>query len=478
MGEKGPCAGALDERPLPLYPKVGTGGDDPAAQGRYTMKTTAPRPIATRSLSAAIALFLTASSGCAHAFPPADRNETARSSITLVESYPVETVLDHPDIPDAFDVWPALIAGAKRTIDFAEFYASADPAGKGKLEPVILAVEKAGRRGVKIRFLLEERFHTTYPDIAERLALLPGVTVRWLDSAAFDGGVLHAKYFVIDNATVYLGSQNFDWRSLEHIQELGAVIRSVPFAGELTALYDLDWEIAGRIAPGEAKRGTKRALVDSIVMRHAAAAEKSVDTLLTEDGGWLCAAFSPEGRLVDERFFDEPRIVDLIDGAADSLRIQLLTYRPVGRKGEYYDVLENALRRAAARGVVVRLLVADWCMRRPTIDYLKSLSLVPGIEVRLMTIPEWSGGFIPFARVCHAKYMVVDRSTYWIGTSNWEKDYFHASRNVGIAGGGGTLPDRLVRFFATGWNSPYAAAIRPEVDYVAPRISSPGAGGS
>ena len=54
------------------------------------------------------------------------------------------------------------------------------------------------------------------------------------------------------------------------------------------------------------------------------------------------------------------------------------------------------------------------------------------IEVKLVTIPEWSGGFIPFARVIHAKYLVVDAEHSWLGTSNWSKDYFFKSRNVGI----------------------------------------------
>ena len=32
--------------------------------------------------------------------------------ITLVESAPIETTLDHPDIPDAHQIWPAMIGGA------------------------------------------------------------------------------------------------------------------------------------------------------------------------------------------------------------------------------------------------------------------------------------------------------------------------------------------------------------------------------
>ncbi len=182
-------------------------------------------------------------------------------------------------------------------------------------------------------------------------------------------------------------------------------------------------------------------------------------------------AFSPTGRIPDQALWDEPQLVSLIDSARDTIAIQLLTYSPADRDHGYYEVFENALRRAAGRGVTVQILLADWCKRPPAIDYLKGLGLVPGIEVRLMTIPEWSGGFIPFARVCHAKYMVVDGENFWIGTSNWSRDYFHNSRNVGLIGRGVTHGALLRAYFLNGWQSNYASLIRPEVEYEVPRIS-------
>jgi phosphatidylserine/phosphatidylglycerophosphate/cardiolipin synthase-like enzyme len=170
-----------------------------------------------------------------------------------------------------------------------------------------------------------------------------------------------------------------------------------------------------------------------------------------------------------EEAWDEPRIVALIDSAKTSVSVQLLTYRPVSG-GEYYDVLEGALKRAAARGVQVRLLVADWCKRPTTIPYIKSLTFVPNVQVRMMTIPEWSGGFIPYARTIHAKYMVVDGRAGWIGTSNWEKDYFYESRNVGVIVESAKIGGILTRFFDGNWESEYAYAVDPTVEYEVPRI--------
>jgi len=92
------------------------------------------------------------------------------------------------------------------------------------------------------------------------------------------------------------------------------------------------------------------------------------------------------------------------------------------------------------------------------------------VSVKLVTIPQWSGGFVPFARVVHAKYLVVDGARAWIGTSNWERDYFYASRNVGLVIEDTSFAGQLERFFASGWSSAYATPVDPCATYTAPKI--------
>jgi phosphatidylserine/phosphatidylglycerophosphate/cardiolipin synthase-like enzyme len=69
----------------------------------------------------------------------------------------------------------------------------------------------------------------------------------------------------------------------------------------------------------------------------------------------------------------------------------------------------------------------------------------------------------------HAKYLAVDGARGWIGTSNWEKDYFHASRNLGVTFESARLAGILDAFFDGNWSSPYAEPVRAEVAYTAPR---------
>lgn len=380
-------------------------------------------------------------------------------TVELVESAPVETSLDRRDLRNADVVWREMIDGAEHSLDFAEFYASDRPGSR--LERVVAAIEAAAARGVRVRFLAEKKFAKTYPETLDRLDARDGIEVRRYDAAAGMGGVLHAKYFLVDGREAFVGSQNFDWRSLEHIQELGARVRAAEVALALGDVFETDWALAGG-APRETR------------LRRATDAAFPLEVrCLAPDGSGGAARVtpvaSPTGWLPDEEHWDLPRIVELIDAAKKSVRVQLLTYR-AGRGERAFDDLESALKRAAARGAAVELLLADWCKRKGTVEGVQALARVPGVRARFVTIPQWSGGFIPHARVAHAKYLVVDGERAWLGTSNWERDYFHRSRNVGLLLEGAPIAGRLDRYFRDGWESPYAADVDPDARYEAPRI--------
>lgn len=354
--------------------------------------------------------------------------------VELVETAPIETTLDHADIANAYRVWPEMIHGAAASIDLAEFYASNAPASR--LEPIVHALESAAARGVRVRFLAERSFVKVYPDTLARLAKA-GVTVRELDIGT--GGILHAKYFIVDGSDAFLGSQNFDWRALEHNLELGARIREPAIAKGLAAIFERDWAVAG--------------------------GEPLPAATVVPAAGPVTLVASPRDLLPAGVPWDLPKLVALLDAATTAIHVQALTYRA----GDW-DELEAPLLRAAARGVKVQMLLADWSKRDKTLPGLQRIARLPNIEVRLATIPPATSGFIPFARVIHAKLLVVDGAHAWLGTSNWERDYFYASRNVGLAIEDARLAGRLDAFFASGWSSSYAARLDPDASYTPPRI--------
>ena len=410
-----------------------------------------PVPVPVRT-AALLALFLPA-------LPACSQNAEV---LELVETVPVETTLDHADLRDTYVVWPEMIDGATKTLDFAEFYASDEPGSRpSRLGTVIQAVERAAGRGVRVRFLSDKRFEKTYPDTLARLGRMPGAQVRIIDVGALSGGVLHAKYFLVDGREMFMGSQNFDWRALEHILEMGVRLAEPDVIRAFQDVFETDWALA---APGADK--TFRAKTSSAGFPGVPARVGS-----GEDAPAVTPVFSPKGWLPDEKLWDLPHLVEMIDGARSTVRVQLLTYKTISRDGSYFDTLESALRRAAARKVKVQLLLADWSKSKGNIEGLQSLQSVPGIDVRLSTIPQWSGGFIPFARVAHAKYLVVDGKRSWIGTGNWEGDYFYQSRNAGLVIDSASVGGRLDRFFEDAWGSTYAYDVDPCKTYEPARVA-------
>jgi len=174
--------------------------------------------------------------------------------------------------------------------------------------------------------------------------------------------------------------------------------------------------------------------------------------------------FSPIGHIPDSSLWDLDRIVRLLDAARGEVVLQALSYGS-GRGSERDSTLDLALRRAAGRGVKIRLLISDWEADNARIRDLQRLSQVPNVEAKLSTVPEWSGGYIPFARVEHCKYLVVDTLWTWVGTSNWEPEYFHTSRNAGLAIQNRPLARQARNVFETGWRSPTARAVNAVANY-------------
>jgi len=385
-------------------------------------------------------------------------------SLTLAESVPVETTLDHPEIPDAQGIWLEMIHEADTRIDLSQFYVSPkDQADKqtGRLKPVMEALNAAATRGVQIRFIIDAKFAKTYPDTLNTLADHETVEVRKLDLSHHTGGVQHAKYFLVDSSQAWLGSQNFDWRSLEHITELGVRFDHPELVADLQSVFEVDWALAGGAANITAAGASASPQLDRegppSALQHRAA-----DITAT-----LVA--SPRDMLPDGVDWDLPHIIQAIDSARHRVRVQVMSYALVGYDKEYWDELDRALRRAAARKVEVQFIVADWSMSRSKQDALKSLQVMPHLEVRVMSIPQFSEHFVNFGRVVHAKYMVVDSNWSWVGTSNWSRDYFHGSRNVGLVVQGKAFAADLDNWFERMWNSEYAQTIDPVATYSAPK---------
>ena len=372
----------------------------------------------------------------------------------LVQSAPLETPFASADLRDAATVWSQLFEQAQSTIAIGQFYA----VGKdgSAFEQVLESLAAAGRRGVKIRFLLDRKgVGLSDPATIAQLRDIPNLELRIIDFAQLPGnGILHAKYIVIDDDAAYVGSQNFDWRSFEHILELGLRISDRKIGAQLLAIFDQDWRAQALIEQGKPVPPLNLAL---------APADIEQDAFLLASPN----AYNPSG--VGDA---ESALPALLARAKGEVLVQLLDYAPLSygpdRARPFYPLIDNALRAASARGVRIKLMVSNWNTQAPALAHLKSLSLLPNIEIRIVTIPQASTGFIPFARVIHSKAMVIDEQLAWVGTSNWSGGYMDHSRNLELVLRNAVIAQRVAALHRQVWNSPYAAAIDVQKDYPKP----------
>jgi phosphatidylserine/phosphatidylglycerophosphate/cardiolipin synthase-like enzyme len=419
-----------------------------------------------RCLFPALALMLFCLTACAA--------EEEAGTVRFLESFPRETALDLADLEEAAVVWPRIIKETQHRFRVASFYfsrlgdgqdAGAPEETPDRLAPVLDDLAAAAGRGVRVQLLADGKFAETYPEVPAWFDTLPGAEVRILDAGAHWGGVMHAKYFLCDEDVLFVGSQNWDWRALDQIHELGVLVKHPRLAADLEKVFDMDWELAGTEPAGDdpAYRDT--------VYSAPSLFELPGSAVVTDQGDTLTAllAASPATALPEDIPWDLPLLVEMIDAARDSVHLQLLSYGVTDRENRLFDDLDRALRRAAAREVEVRIILSNWSKSSYRLPWIKSLAILPHVEIRFTNIPEYSAGFIPFARVEHAKFLTVDARTLWIGTSNWSRGYFFDSRNVSLffRGPGATRdPDR---FFNLSWHGPFAESVDPAADYQPPK---------
>ena len=400
--------------------------------------------------------------GLALAQPP----PATAPAFQIVESVPVATDYGQPGVPRTQAAWLQLIDHARQRIDIAAFYISNQP-GEA-LQPVLDALIRRAAAGVKVRILLDATFMKESRAAYDLLKGKPGIDIRILPVNRLTGGVLHAKYFIVDDHTVFVGSQNWDWRALSQIHEIGAMVRDERLARTFEAAFEFDWALAADPdLPAAARRAVQPPDFAPVTAQDPVILEQPGNAPIS-----LFPAFSPPAMSPVWLDQEQPQLVRFIDSAQHTLDIQVMTlsaFKDYGPRG-WWPALDSALRDAAARGVKVRIIVADWSLREPMQAYLKSLAVMPNIAVRYSALPEAPQGFIPYARVEHCKYAVADGRIGFIGTGNWGWSYFATTVDASLFIAGSGPAHTLTAIFDRDWNGPYVHALEPGRHYTPPRV--------
>ena len=375
------------------------------------------------------------------------------AELQFAESVPDETVYGSTYTVRPQAVWLDMIGTSSKTLDIEEFYI-ADQAGEA-MEPVLAAVKDAVKRGVKVRLIVDSAM------MGETKKALPALTEAGVDSRVINfkkavGGVQHSKFFIADGKELYVGSQNFDWRSLTQIHELGLRIKSPLAAADFTRVFEADWAIAGGADPKKtlAKKGKAQVT--------AAKPEKA---LLGGTEVSYSLAFGPKGAIPAGMDTEITEMIKMISAAKKTVRGQVMTYSLEEHGSKRWTELDAAFRKAAARGVKVELVFADWGMGGKADRDIKALSRTDNITVKISALPLHSRGLIPFARVEHLKYLVADGETGFVTTSNWGPGYFLTSRGAAVIMKGAPAGAVLEDIFYRAWTGPYVLPVDPIKEY-------------
>lgn len=383
----------------------------------------------------------------------------AQTTFQIVESVPAETILEESKLPRAADVWVEMIKSAKKSIDMETFYIASEP--NEPLEKVIKEIINAANRGVIVRIMIDEKFFERYPESAKDFDSIKNITLKKIPFGKIAGGVMHAKYFVVDGVDLFLGSQNFDYRALKHIHEIGIRVKDKNMASMFLRIFETDWQLCDGYSTEK-----KKELIS--LTNDAVYTSKNMLSLSDDKYGnvKLYPAFSPN-KLVNKGFAkEEAELIKLIKSSKHHLYINYYSYSTKGtsKKSQYLKI-DNEIRKAAERGVEVKIIFSDWAIKKDAIEQIKELSKVKGIEIKFSTIPQHSSGFIPYSRVQHCKVMVSDDDMSWISTSNLERDYFYESRNATMIIENEKVNEELEKVFMRVWNSWYAEKVDVDREY-------------
>ncbi|XP_007087287.2 5'-3' exonuclease PLD3 [Panthera pardus] len=399
----------------------------------------------------------------------------------LVESIPEG--LDFPNAstsnPSTSQAWLGLLAGAHSSLDIASFYWTLTNNDTHTQEPsaqqgeeVLRQLQALAPQGVKVRIAVSKP-NGPQPQADLQTLLQSGAQVRMVDMQKLTHGVLHTKFWVVDQTHFYIGSANMDWRSLTQVKELGVVMYNCScLARDLTKIFEAYWYLgqAGSSIPSTWPRPYDTRYNQETPMEICLNGTPALAYLASAPPP-LC----PSGRTPDLK-----ALLNVVDSARSFIYVAVMNYLPTmefSHPRRFWPAIDDGLRRAAyERGVKVRLLVSCWGHSEPSMRaFLHSLAALrdnhthSDIQVKLFVVPaDEAQTRIPYARVNHNKYMVTERATY-IGTSNWSGSYFTETAGTSLLvtqNGRGGLRSQLEAVFLRDWDSPYSHDLDTSADSV------------
>jgi phosphatidylserine/phosphatidylglycerophosphate/cardiolipin synthase-like enzyme len=399
-----------------------------------------------------IGVSLTLPVGAYCAAPLPATTESLHSDIEVLETAPLGSRLDLPDLRNALDVLPGLFARAESTIEISQMYMLYyRPESQGRILFLLYdALIAAAQRGVRVRILLdsttlEANSGPTYQKMRDSLARVGGIEVRACDPrpySEYPECMLHAKYIVVDRRLTVIGSHNWSFSAFADNRELSLLVRDTTIARQLQGVFETDWNTRAGLAQVSGPR--------SQVLR-SETPNLELPTRSSRSGVVLVVT-SP-AKLRDSTLLSTTDALRRVFGKARSsldLEVNSLTTRADFGDAKQFTLLDSLLRAAADRGVRIRLLVDCWAYDCEP-DLFRRLNQVDRIRVRVIDISEL--GPNPKTGTVHAKMVVADRAIILIGSATFSQRQLLECRNVGLLVERRDIAAQLEMVFDTDWNS-------------------------
>ncbi|XP_077394285.1 5'-3' exonuclease PLD4 isoform X3 [Festucalex cinctus] len=344
--------------------------------------------------------------------------------------------------------WKELLSVATENLEVVSFYwtltgqdikinSSSDRAGR----EILAQLQSLPSRNVSVRVVTSlPSLNTNSTDL--KILQEKGVHVRKVNFGRLTNGVLHSKFWIVDRQHVFIGSANMDWRALSQVKELGMVVYNCSsLATDLYKIFLSYWMM------GESNSSVPESwppIFDTDINKEHPLLVKDLNAALCKNTFVIiiCIKGSPPSFCPESRTKDLEAIVSIMSEAQHFIDVAVMDYSPTVRfqhPKRYWPMIDNAIRAAAfERRVKVRMLIScspnSFPGMLPFLQSLASLNRVIdhiSIQIKFYVLPVGNETHIPFSRVNHNKYMVTDKVAY-IGTSNWDGDYFVSTAGVGL----------------------------------------------
>ncbi|GMR57939.1 hypothetical protein PMAYCL1PPCAC_28134, partial [Pristionchus mayeri] len=369
------------------------------------------------------------------------------------------------------DCWLRLIREAKEEIVIGSYYWSllmnetadcTDDLGYSKNgQQIFDGLMDAAKRGIAIRIAMNEPSgeYTFNEPYALRDVNPEKVQVRSLNfSKWFPGyGLLHTKSWAVDGKHSYVGSVNFDWRSLTQVKEIGMAVYNCPcIAEDVKRMIDVYWYMGAENA----------VLPSSWPAEYSTNANHDAPYVVPRQVGPPTAVhFSSSPAALDacNRDNDIDNMIRMIDEAQEFVYLAVMDYAPATMytlPHHYYTALQDALVRAAMeRYVEVRFMMSKW-------DHT-----IPNQYAFLHALDKFNDGMPCNGFFAHSECRIrvnslLARAAQQVfRTSNWLADYWISMGGIGMGirsaeeGSVDSLVSKLKDIYLRDWNSKYATPI-------------------